>query len=312
MKRFILYFVCLWTVAGYSQQTLKRISETDSEFIVELFVFRNGTTNCSISGEDIFDWADGGWYYSFGTIENDVVTYYNHSPNNSLSQNNVNIPSIQLGSESYDFLTPALNKRFVSQDEGIVTYQGEDLIDYTPVLDITTECYSGGAFGTNTSFPNMFYGKLILQKAQNDGSPITNDLWIQFKTFDAYYNSVQVGETWYGKFDGVSWVEQTSDIFGNPVNSIESICSQLNSVEISAIDSTIIYPNPTSDVITIQNLGNINLEYDFEIIDYTGRVVALGKAMSGRKIDLSNLGPGYYIVKIGSGEQNSIFKILKK
>lgn len=313
MKKIAILLLLFFSLIGYSQQTLKRIIESDTEFIIELFIFRNDLSNCDINGDETFDGASGGAYYGYSRFINNVPTYYSHSANNYLNQNNLNLPTIQLGTENFNFISPWSSRRFVSYDEGEAIYQGETLISYMPLIAITTETYSGRASGTNSVFANMLYGKLILKKALNDGSPVSNDLWVYFNTWNIANSNLQyAGKTWYGKYNGTNWVEQNTDMFGNAVDYIPSICAELSNQEISKIDDKIlIFPNPSSESISIQNIGNTNKNYNYEIIDYVGRVVKIGNSNYGDAINISNLESGNYIIEVISDNQKNDFKIIK-
>ena len=309
----IKILLLLFSICGYSQQTLKRITETDSEFIIELFILRNGSSNCDISGTDTFNSASGGCYFSYKTIANNVVTYYDHSPT-SIYETNVALPSLQLGTEMYNF-SPVTSWHVKSLDEGSTVYLGENMMNYTPLLDITTEGYSGGSKIAGISFPNLFYGKLILKKTLDDGSAIPTNLWVDFKTYDAYYNNppIHVGEMWYGKFDGSTWVEQSTDILGNAVTSIPSICSLLSTAEIVAIDAAVfIAPNPVGGVLAVHTIGNTNDNFQYEIIDYSGRVVLKGTSDFSETINTSSLIQGNYVLQIERQSEVSHLKFIKK
>ncbi|WP_430827365.1 S8 family peptidase [Chryseobacterium indologenes] len=71
-----------------------------------------------------------------------------------------------------------------------------------------------------------------------------------------------------------------------------------------------IYPNPSQNVITLQNVENKKL--DFEIINMQGRSVIRGTAMPEEKIDLSSLLPGQYIITISEGQRRVVEKLIKQ
>ncbi len=71
-----------------------------------------------------------------------------------------------------------------------------------------------------------------------------------------------------------------------------------------------IYPNPSQNVITLQNVENKKL--DFEIISMQGRSVIRGTAMPEEKIDLSSLLPGQYIITISEGQRRVVEKLIKQ
>ena len=101
----------------------------------------------------------------------------------------------------------------------------------------------------------------------------------------------------------VIWPSGTVDVITNPtsnqtVNVIEGSfplsAASFNGKEIK------IYPNPTSDYLTISNLENINIS-SINIIDTNGRIVKTTTS-NFTKIDVSNLSQGLYILSIDTKE----------
>ena len=72
-------------------------------------------------------------------------------------------------------------------------------------------------------------------------------------------------------------------------------------------DNLIIYPNPVTTTIKINNsdalLGNF-----YSIIDISGRVVAKGILASVSGIDVSKLSKGVYIIRIGKDFKSKFIK----
>lgn len=72
----------------------------------------------------------------------------------------------------------------------------------------------------------------------------------------------------------------------------------------SPVNSLEIYPNPTSDIVNLEFSINENAEIFFEIIDLTGRKVYEGKheninkGLVNRKINLSDIPNGNYLIQI--------------
>jgi hypothetical protein len=73
----------------------------------------------------------------------------------------------------------------------------------------------------------------------------------------------------------------------------------VSSVEIDTkLNSTLlIYPNPTSESIYIQDTEEYNFT-DFEVIDINGKIVATGKYNSSKMIDVKNLSNSSYMLKL--------------
>ncbi len=72
-----------------------------------------------------------------------------------------------------------------------------------------------------------------------------------------------------------------------------------------------IYPNPVTEVLTIQ-VANLENGNTFSILDQNGRNVKQGKLKIGEtNIDINELSNGLYVLKIGENESQT-FKIIKK
>lgn len=315
MKIKLIILLFIYVSFCFSQQTLKRVSENENEFVLELFVLRNGSNNCDVSGNLTFDWASGGGYYAYGVNNNGYLTFYDHNPT-PINQNNVNFPNLHLGNEEYTFQLPQFNKRYKSLDEGIANYQGETLLNYTPIINITTEYFTASGFSLGTNFPNLYYAKIILQKRLNNGITVPTNLWVLFTTFDAYYNfnpPTNVTKKWYGKFNGTTWTSQATDISGTPVYVIPDICTSLSNEAITELDNNILYyPNPVNDEITIQKIKSNSDNFSYSIVDFSGRKLQNGTSKFGKKINISGIANGTYLITIESQNTFTTLRIIKK
>ena len=95
-------------------------------------------------------------------------------------------------------------------------------------------------------------------------------------------------------------------------NYIDSICIKTTSVEYSTnnFKNFVLYPNPFSDFVTIDNREGKNLE--IKIIDILGRVVLRKEYFDTNiKLNLSQLSNGVYIITINDKIKINIFKIVK-
>lgn len=78
--------------------------------------------------------------------------------------------------------------------------------------------------------------------------------------------------------------------------------------------SFVVFPNPTTDLLTIQNKSDYKNNISYQIYDINGRLL-LSKKLSGENttISTSNLAVSSYFIKIiQSNKVIKIFKILKK
>jgi hypothetical protein len=77
-------------------------------------------------------------------------------------------------------------------------------------------------------------------------------------------------------------------------------------------DKIRIYPNPTSDYITISNPDNANLDYS--IMNLEGREMIRGKIelQANRKIDIAHLANGVYIIALQGPKSSEYIRIVKQ
>ncbi|WP_445737085.1 T9SS type A sorting domain-containing protein [Mariniflexile sp.] len=70
-----------------------------------------------------------------------------------------------------------------------------------------------------------------------------------------------------------------------------------------------VYPNPTTDFIY---LSNINENLDYKLYDVTGKISMEGKLIANKKIDISNLKSGLFILQLktetGNITHRKVFK----
>ena len=76
------------------------------------------------------------------------------------------------------------------------------------------------------------------------------------------------------------------------------------------INKTILYPNPTKNVIWIKSEQTMNTRelIDLEVYNILGEKVYASKMQDDMKIDMTSYQNGYYCIKIG----NKTYKVLKE
>ncbi|WP_299333075.1 FG-GAP-like repeat-containing protein [uncultured Psychroserpens sp.] len=109
----------------------------------------------------------------------------------------------------------------------------------------------------------------------------------------------------------VYWPSGVVDTINNPsINSpLEITEGETLSLENSLTDELIIYPNPAKDVINIKSL-ELNDSAIYTVFDITGKRV-LNSKLESSSIDISNLTPGNYILRIISGTKIKSQKFIK-
>ena len=68
--------------------------------------------------------------------------------------------------------------------------------------------------------------------------------------------------------------------------------------EVSSVKKLLIYPNPTKNTFTIKNIENDFSNFEYKIIDLTGRIIKNGKSKYNEQINIENLTSGNYIIQI--------------
>jgi hypothetical protein len=153
--------------------------------------------------------------------------------------------------------------------------------------------------GGSSSARRQFYGSLtwIAYPLANNGYKIDpikglpTDVIIKLRINKEYKNYVCTGEN-----GGKPMYEWENNL---------TLSLNIDKNKVKSTESLIVYPNPTSSMITIQ--GKKWLSNSFKILDQMGREVVSGK-LNGIKTDVSleKLSKGYYIIKV-DGE----FEILR-
>ena len=105
--------------------------------------------------------------------------------------------------------------------------------------------------------------------------------------------------------------QTSSSSDGGWLNSIQKAdISQLLSIsENEQISNLIVYPNPTSDYININNLSGFK---DYVIYDSSSKLLKSGKQIENRKISIKNLIKGTYFISLKFENFSKTFKIIKE
>jgi len=79
--------------------------------------------------------------------------------------------------------------------------------------------------------------------------------------------------------------------------------------QVKFIDKPFVYPNPTTDIITVKNIQSE--EYAYALFDYNGRLISEGISKN-KAIDISRFIAGLYVMNINDNGQSYSFKIIKQ
>ncbi len=73
-------------------------------------------------------------------------------------------------------------------------------------------------------------------------------------------------------------------------------------------NSTTIFPNPALDFIIVQNKNQTNENFNFQIMDVSGRIIQNNEQNFGDNIDIQTLNAGHYIITIQNSKGNKTGK----
>ena len=74
----------------------------------------------------------------------------------------------------------------------------------------------------------------------------------------------------------------------------------------------IIYPNPSNNFVTIHSKQNLTDNFEFKIVDLTGRIVKSGNSKFNEQINIENLTSGNYIIQIQTDSNDNFTQKLIK
>ena len=82
--------------------------------------------------------------------------------------------------------------------------------------------------------------------------------------------------------------------------------SQLSLEELDLVVG--VYPNPTTDFVTI----SVNGQFDYEVVDVNGKLVANGSANNSKQISFEAFANGTYLVKVIAAQGSQVITVLKQ
>lgn len=310
MKKITLLIFALISTFGFSQQVVKRITDTPTHTIVELFVLRNGTTLPNTTGNSNFDAgiSDG----------KGNVIIYNPSLGNTYTKHQ--LPSgialhstEQIGNGTFPFDG---NQTYTLNNTNFVANGGSGA---TLALLIPQEDGNADSTQDSNSITDLLYTKHYLPKSLTDGNPIPTGLVAKCQSRSGTDLSTGAGisprKSVLFTFNGTTWVSSSIDWGGNIMPTLQEIDNNgqlLNINEFINNSKITIYPNPTNNFITIQNKQNTIENFEYKIVDLTGRIVKRGNSKFNEQMNIESLISGNYIIQIQT-DSNEIFtqKLIK-
>ncbi len=295
-----LFFCILFSSLGFSQQVLKRITQAETYTEVEFFVLRNGSSSGNVLGSNSFDTFLSSLYGSVKLYDNQYVYE----------------GAITLGAFTTIAPTVVCNGTYLvsssraDQIEGFSnSFNANNPIALPVVID--TNSYRELSLGTNVDllYTDLKIAKILLPFYE----PVPEGTWITVNSregVDLATGQVVMPSKRLGfKFTGGTWVMQTSDWSNVPLDVLQDVCNLLSNTAFGSLESSIsIAPNPSKNFITIQNKANADGNFEYQIIDITGRIITKGKSVFNENINTESLSNGNYIIKISNENNEVAFK----
>ena len=91
-------------------------------------------------------------------------------------------------------------------------------------------------------------------------------------------------------------------------DSIEVVIKPNVSVNGQKQTDVVVYPNPASEVLIIHGIDN---QASYQIFNIMGKMVKSG-TVNGNRIDILELGRGYYVLKVGDGSETNCLSFIKQ
>ena len=213
-------------------------------------------------------------------------------------------------------------------------YLPNDLVDYIDRFEWLGSSWSG-IIERTLFFYNTDNLAVEVRKQSNNGGVLENDSRV-LNTYDTSFNLTQVtGQEWNGSdWDNLSNLiqnydsdnnieEQISQIWDIPndewLNQIRTLSywspAESLSVTFHKSPQINIYPNPSTNIITIDFQSPVQEITKVKIFDITGKQIVstqIGNQESAITIPLATQNSGVYILRLSNSSIEQIFKIIKQ
>lgn len=265
------------------------------------------------------DWANVGttWHYDYTGFGIEGFTTYEVEKDTTV--NTKPCSKVTVVHEYTNFGVPD----YTSQGDPFLTYEEDSIIYFTTQNQFDTLMNLKASPGDSWTLTNQSCTEDRFIEVLDTGRTTINgceNKWIEYSyqgfttvvdTFYSYYGSVEHA---FAYFDYCQ--ENTIDkpvsvnlrcyddgncIYLNGTPNCESLNVESEILESGEIK---LYPNPASDIITIELFNNAeSTETNYKIIDFSGKVVLKGD-MIDSTIDVSELESGVYFLRIEQGGEN--------
>lgn len=308
---------------GYSGQTWERAWKYTAKRSADVFkIFEDKFTNDQRLIKIIPSQAANSW------LTNQIISFFEdpvYNPN-QVTASAIAIAPYFGGSVANDIVTNGLVD-VITIPEIIQSLQNtlpdsyQWMSDNKVVADnhgLKLICYEGGQHLVATG-NNVNNDKLTDLLIATNHDPAMQDLYCQY--FDYWYDTVGTMFCYFSSH-GISskwgsWgvKEDFQDINNPKYLALQNCVFNGNTTNINehniAANKVNIYPNPTSNFITIENDVTISKSFEYTIYDILGRILLKGTSIFGQKIFIDFVENGYIIIEIKYGDVVIRRKIIK-
>ena len=269
----------------------------------------NLTINNNTSGTDIVSACN-----SYTWIDNVTYTSSNNTATHTLTGANVN------GCDSIVTLNLTINNSTSGTDivSACDSYTWIDNVTYTSSNNTATHTLVGGSVNGCDSIVTLNLTIINIDNSVTNNTPTltANQSGASYRWLDCDNgNAVINGETSQSYTATVTGNYAVEITVGNCVDT--SACENIIVVGIDEESTNFnvsIFPNPTKGLITINFNDGLNQETNYTVTSIEGKVITTQTNIVTNNviIDLSNESKGVYFLKINSGNNNAVYKLIKQ
>ena len=314
MKKNLLLVFALISTFGFSQQAAEghyQNTGTTPDEVIQLQI-RNGSNLSNILGSNNFG-SNSSQNGSGGFYLPSTQKYYSSS--NSTASTPISVPNKNIGNGIGAVVTSTERtlQNFIADDGSGETLDAKPLVMKTIRYDSSINGTSGDGqwdisetivtlikqTNSNTLLPaNCWY----IQTSPGCGDSFTGATTNASKTIAFKFTDLGSGD--------FQWVKQTTWADGTPLDIVQNLSNEDFGAFVKGKMN--VYPIPSNNYITIQNRENITDNFEYKIVDLTGRIVKSGSSKFNEQINIESITSGNYIIQIETENQEKLTKKLIK
>ena len=274
MKNKIALIFGLITTLGFSQQILMKKNSTQFFFLC----LANGNSSTELCGNNNFSTNYDNYYIA---IQYQTITM------SSSNLTSVNISNETINSTNFNWLNPGNQ------------YTTTAITNPYPLSFIIKSVW---ADCNNDGYKDALYISINFPMTQTNGSSIPVGTKIIFSSplLNNSISNTQLLDSinrWF-EWDGIQWNQYDYNGVSYPIVN-ENWESNLLSIDVNEKREVIsLFPNPSGNSITIQSKEYSTENFNYIILDLTGRIVKNGNLKFNNKISIETLTSGNYIIQI--------------